>query len=526
MGDKVVYYTTHDSFLGCKMMIRLLLAISVTLFLSGSCFGFSAFESQNSVFSLETYFRQDVISFKNVVDLDSHNKDDHTTYFGIDYSLGLKSEFKNGGPIFYLKLERNGPYDYDAPLFIHNTLMPAGSHVDAYRNKELLPQVEELWMDLPIPNTYLRFKAGMFPYDVGKGYAQGSGSCENYGFSLYKGAGDFNWRLHYYRPDFVYKNILGPRIEQEKEQGIDYEPNAANYFAFDAEFSLGKNDFQPFFGLLLDRTSSGKRNNLFAAPVDKEILGTLGLDYDVAISDLKLGFEIARNFGEAESINPAFKDVEHKGYLLYVNASYNIDKFAPHASFLYSSGNKVTTDMVNNGDTAFTSGSNRAFSVYSPLNLNLLDSHCPSADSLPLVFFGWGYGLNYGVGLYRPSTLGDVAVLENLIMPGIGFDYNFTEKLTATFDWWYIMANERGVGMYEGLSRYLSRDLGQEIDLSLSYDLNENININLCTGYFFPGKYFKEKRDDTGGSLFTPFVRGDGRANSAYQIEFTVECEF
>jgi len=508
------------------MKIRILAIFILFLSIKGTSFGFDVWETENSIFSLDVYLRTDMVSWKNVSTLDSSNKDDRTTYMGIDYSLGFNLDLKEKDAQFYLKLERNGPYDYDAPLFIHNTLMPAGSHIDAYRNEELLPQVEEFWMDLPIPKTFLRFKAGMFPYEVGKGYAQGSGSCENYGFSLYKPGEDFNWHLHYYRPDFVYKNILGPRIEQEKEEGIDYEPNAANYFAFDAGFSLGENDFQPFIGLLLDRTSSGKRYNLFAAPVHKEILGTLGLDYDVDIGDLTLGFEIAKNFGEAESERSDFKDVEHKGYLLYANAAYNIDKFVPRASFLYSSGNKVTTDMVNNGDIAFTSGHNEAFSVYSPLNLNLFDSHCPSADLLPLVFFGWGYGLNYGVGLYRPSTMSDVAVLENLIMPGVGFDYNFTEKFTVTLDWWYIMANEEGVGMYEGLARYLSRELGQEIDLSLSYDLNENINISLCTGYFFPGRFFKEKRDDTAGSLFTPFVRGDGKADGAYQIELSAEFNF
>jgi hypothetical protein len=508
-------------------MINRILAIFILfLFLKSACFGYTVWDTENSIFSVDAYLRTDLVSFKNVVSLNSANKDDRSTYLGIDYSLGFQSKFKNDGPILYLKLERNGPYDYNAPLFIHNTLMAAGSHIDAYRNEELLPQVEEFWMDSPIPKTPLRFKTGMFPYEVGKGYAQGSGSYENYGFSLYKPGEDLNWRFHYYRPDFVYKNILGPKIEQEKEEGITYEPNAANYFAFDAEFSLGQNSFQPFIGLLLDRTSSGKRYNLFAAPVHEEILGTLGLDYDVTIKDLTLGFEVARNFGKAQSESAEFKDIEHKGYLIYTKASYKIGKFSPHAQFLYSSGNKVTTDMVNNGDTEFLSAANKAFSVYSPLNTNLFDSHSPTADSLPLVFCGWGYGLNYGVGINRPSTLSDDSVLDNLVMPSLGFDYNFTEKLNATFDWWYLRANERGVGTYEGIARYLSRDLGQELDLSFYYEINDHLNLSLCGGYFFPGKYFKEKRDDTAGSLFTPFVRGDGKADGAYQIELSAEFKF
>ena len=286
------------------------------------------------------------------------------------------------------------------------------------------------------------------------------------------------------------------------------------------------NTIQPFLGVLLDNTSEGKRTNLFAAPVHKELLGTLGLDYDVTIKDFSFGLEMARNFGAAQSDSADFKDVEHKGYLIYLNSSYKAGKFTPYCQLLYSSGNKVTTEMVNNGDTQFVSGANKAFSVYSPLNLNLFDSHSPGVDSAPLVFLGWGYGISYGVGINRPSTLADISVLDNLIMPSLGFDYDFTEKFSAGLNWWYISSNERGVGTFGGAAIELSRDLGQEIDASFSYKVNKNLNFSLDTGYFIPGAYFREKRDDTGGSLFTPFVRGDGSADPAYQVEFITEFNF
>jgi hypothetical protein len=506
---------------------KILITFAAALLLRGNCFGFTVQETNNYLFAIDAYLRTDLVSWKNVASLDSHNPNDHTTYFGIDYSLGFNLNFKENGPQFYLKLERNGPYDYDAPLFIHNTLMVQGdSSIEPFRNTELLPQAEEFWFDLPVFVTPLRFKAGLFPYDVGKGFASGTNGYENYGFSLYRPGETFSWRFHYFRPDLVYKTKLGPTIRQEKEQGINYEPNAANYFAFDTTWSSEKNTFQPFVSLLLDHTSAGKRYNLFSAQTSNETLGTLGLDYDLALENFSFGFEAARNFGSAESESPDYKDVEHKGYLLYAVSSYKIDKFIPHCRFLYSSGNKVTTEMVDNGLTEFPNGSNKAFSVYSPLNNNFFDSLGPSQDALPLVFFGWGYGLNYGPGLYRPSTLADDAVIENMVMPSLGFDYNFSDKFSVTLDWWYLLANEKGVGMLGGRAKELSRNLGQELDLSFSYELSKNINVSLYTGYFRPGKYFKEERDDTDGSLFTPFVRGDGHANSAYQIELVTEFEF
>ncbi len=484
-------------------------------------------DTDNFALSMDTYLRSDLISFKNVVDLDSHNKDDQSTYFGIDYSLAFNLNLKKENQQYYLKLERNGPYDYDAPLFIHNTLMVSGpSHIDRYKNDELLPQAEEFWFDLPILDMPLRFKAGLFPYNIGKGFAQGTGSFENYGFNLYHPGENFSCRLNYFRPDLVYKTRLGPKIHQEKDEGIAYEPNAANYFALDAVIGSDKTKFQPFVSILLDRTAVNKRTDLFAAPVRKDILGILGLDYDTKVENLSLGFELARNFGTAESEDAEFKDIEHKGYLAYTTASYNMGKFSPHCQFLLTSGNKVTTDMVDNGDDKFLGSANKAFSSYSPLNTNLFDSLSPIADSLPMVFFGWGNGLNYGVGINRPSTLADDGVIENMIMPSLGFDYKFTDKFSVTVDWWYLKANERGIGTLAGFAKELSRDLGQEIDLSFSYDINKNVNVSLCTGYFSPGKYFKEERDDINGSLFTPFVRGDGNANAAYQLELSAEFKF
>ena len=498
------------------------------LFIAMPCFAQINLVS-NDIFSLtlSPYLQTDVISFNNAVDLDSHSKDDRSTYFGIDYSLGFNFNFKAQDQRFFFKLERNGLYDYDAPLFIHDTLTTTGpTHVKAYRNVELLPQLEEFWYELPLNIFATRFKAGLFNYEAGKGYAVGSGSFENYGAMLYRQDDDFSWRIYYFRPDLVYKNRLGPRIELEEEEGIDYQPNAANLFALDATFNLGKNVFQPFISVLSDYTHQGKKTSLFSAPTNRDILGTVGISADFYIKGFSLGLELARNFGQAESSEPAFKNVEHKGYLLYSNATYDFGRFSPHAQFIFSSGNKVTQEMVESGDTTFPNAANKAFSVYSPLNTNLFDCLGPSADSLPLVFFGWGYGLNNGIGVYRPSTFSDDSIYENMVMPSMGFDYKLTEKLSVILDWWYIRANEKGVGMLAGIAKELSRNLGQEIDLTLSFDFNDKMNISLYGGYFWPGEFFKEKRDDVGGSLFTPYVRGDGKADNAYQIELVCSLEF
>jgi hypothetical protein len=489
-------------------------------FLKDYCFGSTLLETKDFILSMDTYLRQDLVTFENIVDLDSQNDEDSTTYLAIDYSLGFKSEFKDGGPIFYFKLERNGPYDYGAPLFVHNTLMTSGGTIGKYNNDKLLPQLEEFWLDMPLFSPF-RFKIGLYAYEVGNGFSL-NGAYENYGFTVSRESGDSSWRLYYCRPDLSNKNRLGPRIRQEEEQGIAYEHNAANFFATDVKFNLGKNSLQPYLGVLIDYTSPGKRDNFFSIPIKKDILGTFGLAWSLNQGKLSFNAELAHNFGKAESSDPEYKDVYHTGYLFYAGMDYSIGKFTPSFQFLLSSGNKVNTEMAE--DETLTSTKNRAFSCFSPLNNNLGDSISNSnVDMLPIVAMGGGYGLNYGIP--RPGTF-YAADFENLILLSIGFDFSATEKLTIGFYGYYLSAFERGVGMLGGEARYLSRELGQEVDLFIDYQLSQNTLISVLGGCFFPGKYYKELREDTDGSLFSPFVRGDGDADCAYQFELAVEFKF
>ncbi len=87
------------------------------------------------------------------------------------------------------------------------------------------------------------------------------------------------------------------------------------------------------------------------------------------------------------------------------------------------------------------------------------------------------------------------------------------------------MSEQSAIGKFNGSAKKLSRELGQELDFSSSYALNKNLSLILAGGYFFPGDFHKEERDAE-GSLFSPYVRGDGKANGAYQLELSMEVKF
>lgn len=479
-------------------------------------------ENKYLTFSATPYLMTDVVVLKNNVTLDSKKSDDSSTYLGIDYSLGLDLKFKDAGPEAYLKLERNGPFDYDAPLFIHNTLRTSISQVERYRGAELLPHIEEFWYDFPLFKLPMRFKGGLFIYEAGNNISVPA-SYENYALNLYTESENLKWNFYYCRPDLVNKSYLGPRIKQEREQGIHYIPNKANFFATDATFTFKNYSLQPYAEVLLDY-SGPKRTNFFTTPTHKDLLGTLGLAWNASLNKFSFGIEAARNFGKAKSDDTDFKDVEHCGYMIYADASYDFGRVIPHSRFALASGNKVTAEMAENEDTELTSGKNRAFSVYSPLNTNLANSIYSEPIYSPLVAMGAGYGLNYGIN--RPTTFGDPRLFENIILLNLGADCKVTHKLSTTLDWWYLMTQERGVGTFETAGKKLSPYLGNEVDLAFNYEFNKNVTLSLLSGYFLPGKFYKEDRDDGGGSLFSPFVRGDSEANAAYQIELSLTLAY
>ena len=136
---------------------------------------------------------------------------------------------------------------------------------------------------------------------------------------------------------------------------------------------------------------------------------------------------------------------------------------------------------------------------------------------------GGGYGLNYAVP--RPRTFAS-ADFDNLILPTLGFDYKMSEKLTIGVYGYYLRSFEKPAGTLNGEGRFLSKDLGYEGDLFIDYQVNKHTLISVLGGYFIPGKYYKEARDDTEGSLFSTFLRGDGSADPAYQVELAVEFSF
>ncbi|MDD5282473.1 MAG: hypothetical protein PHF69_07335, partial [Candidatus Omnitrophica bacterium] len=73
------------------MLKRIWLALILGLSFASPVYSYELLNTGQLTLGLDTYLRADLVSFKNVVDLDSHNKDGHTTYLGIDYSFAFSA---------------------------------------------------------------------------------------------------------------------------------------------------------------------------------------------------------------------------------------------------------------------------------------------------------------------------------------------------------------------------------------------------------------------------------------------------
>ena len=502
----------------------------------------------NKDFTLTTdgYFATDFVVSKNTVDLNSKDKKDSFGYIGMAYRLNLDLKYKEDVEA-YFGFARNGPAEYDAPILGRRSVPSIYGNIEHYRNREFLPELREWFLDVKAPRTDaypIHTKVGLYPIQIGNGFAV-TGYYPNYGVQIYHPGETFAWHFNYFKPNWNNYAILGQTIPQEKFLGRGYFHTQADLFSLDAVYQWKKPEgvswlipggsLQPYISFLSDRTGDLKRNNLFETQTHQDLLGTLGADLNLEFGRLSLGFEGARNFGKAKAtagdfaIDPTTgdvlvsgnKDIVHKGYLLYADAAYDLKEYwlTPRTKVIVASGNKNN----DSGDGLLHGSTNRAFSVYSPLNTNLSYSVYPPQKIAPLLFMGNTWGDNLGVR--RPGTFNDPVQFENLITPNVGLDITPHPKIKVSLDWWHFSAFEQGVGTWNGESMKLSRDLGNEFDLATNVEVTKFLDLYLGLGYFIPGDYYRVERDDA-GTNFSPLLSADGHANNAIYFESRITVKF
>ena len=469
---------------------------------------------------LDGFLRLSFNSLGYPMTLNYDDKTDQQNYMGYQYSTGLDITYQDTYE-GYIRFASYGPTEYDAPLAPKGPVHTIFGDVGEYWTKKLIPRLDEWWVDLPIWGVPARVKSGLFAHSVGIGLALG-GYYENYGVNIYNETEDFSWTFRFAVPDIEKKWYLGPKLIAEKETlGMTYDTKAY-FFSFDMIANVGTMTMQPYIGLLADMTPWARRTSVYVQRVDEDYLGTYGGAFDIELGRFTLGAEAAGNFGKAISIDAGQPDIKHQGYFWVLSALYSYeDKIVPRAKLYYVSGNKYVGDDLSDGQ--LLKGVNNEFSVYSPTDSNLADSHYTAFVSGPYVFSGNGNSLNMGV--LHPNTFYDPYEMTNLITPNIGIDFYPTDQIYIAFDYWYLHTQQPPIGAHidpatGAMSTYtLPRSLGNEIDVYVEYYPNDNITLSFLGGIFFPGEYFNEARDDADFMGIAAAPRFDGRSSNAWQVE-------
>lgn len=475
---------------------------------------------------------------ENLVDL-TDKLNDGVTYIGYQYTINASLRHTSSAELF-LSLIRDNISNYDAPAWTDRRLITLFGERHTYTEGEILPRVYKLYTDLPITDFLdTRLRVGIFPYQVGNGYALG-GKYPDLGVNISFGPEYLRGRLHYHRVDWYNKQTWGPHINQDDEDAFSGKHTNADQFAADLMAKIGRHTIQPYISFFHDYTSPKYRNNIFdnfnlnGTRFNNDLLGTVGIDVNLNFERFNFGIEYARNFGTGYSSNktaPDRGDIEHKGWLVVADTGYNLGLVRPKGKFVWASGNKASRSDTENFIT--TTRTNRTFSVYTPTNAATFDANYQRAGIGPYLATASTWLFNYGID--RPGIFNDPYVVENVIFLNGGFEFFPLSKLYVSLDYWNMHADNANYGVSNtGAVIKLPSELGHEIDLFASYEIVKHLSVNLQGGYFIPGKYYHQKRGETGvfvdrGNLgFSPVLPRDGKGNPdpAFLIALGFEIDF
>ncbi|MBI3583064.1 MAG: hypothetical protein HY096_03820 [Nitrospinae bacterium] len=521
---------------GRKCRINITLAL-ITLFVP--CFFFDAFAisaqtlEENWKLGITPDIRLSYNRANNTGDL-KNSGGDELGYFSYIYNIPLKIIYKSRHQ-FFIKITSEGPSHYAAPLNEITTAVEGSRVKKGGSDSILYPWISEVWLKF-YPTLSNSIQIGQSPYVIGNGYALG-GQYNNYGATY---SYEDIVRLRYSILDVENVNSEIRKDTHSKWLGRSADSDAY-MVAADLKLRPVNNKtaivtLQPYIGLLYDRTAFEKRkqhgyfansNTSFRAKRDE--IYTYGLSAVVDSPYFTFELEAAKNAGETKGEdNQNWGDIKHKGYLIHTAVNGHFGMFTPRAKLVIASGNEVSTDdyqKYNAGSLKRTE--NNAFTVFSPLNTNLVDSFAHIAP-VPVVAMAGGYTMNYGIR--RPGAFNDPHVWENISAYNIGLNITPSETSFIMIDYWSLKAMNAGIGLDANNNiRYLSKDLGNEIDVYATYSITKGVTFGVHGGYFMPGEYYKTVRSDPAsnwGAAMSQTVRADGSSDSASQMEFFVAYKF
>jgi hypothetical protein len=198
-----------------------------------------------------------------------------------------------------------------------------------------------------------------------------------------------------------------------------------------------------------DASKSSHLSTSALAGIEELQFWNIGVDFDMATDAFSLWLTGIFQGGEADLVGGGSLDIST--YLFAIGASGQVGPAGLHGQFVYASGDD---DLTDTDVEAF------------------MDTGGAS--------YYWSEIMGYGTFDNQVSNGSPADKISNIYFINFGADFKPADKLKLSADLWYASVVEAAAGLDE--------QLGTEIDLKLTYELVEGLNLDLVAAYLFAGE--------------------------------------
>jgi len=207
---------------------------------------------------------------------------------------------------------------------------------------------------------------------------------------------------------------------------------------------------------LIDK--AGAAGTINATPPFGEVeLFTYGFDFDASFDMFGVWATLIGQSGDVEQNTAGVSDVDFKGWLGALGGNVALGAVDLHGQFMYSPGD----DDANDTDIDNFFASNGSYYWSEIMGLGMFDNNNPT------------------------NTPGDK--IFNLMAIGVGATFAPMDKLKIKTDLWYAEREEDIVFNAGTPQQRKENELGTELDVVVTYELVEGLNLDLVGAYLWAG---------------------------------------
>jgi len=250
------------------------------------------------------------------------------------------------------------------------------------------------------------------------------------------------------------------------EGGVSDNALDVDYYGISPEFNLSNVRINPYILYLYSDNAREFRNfdtnndNVADVFTDELNIFYAGLDVDLNFDPVSVWFTGIYQGGDEEFVGGGDRDFE--AWLGAVGLGFNFGMGDVHGQFFYATGDDGTDP--NDLETFFV----------------------PTGDS-----YYWAEIMGFGMFDAATPTNTPSDDISNVMAANIGFSISPTDRLRIALDGWWAQLNEEIL-----VGGELEDDLGVEVDLRITYQLIEGLNLDVVGAYLFAGDAIYNGNDD------------------------------